>query len=66
MDIKAYMQSLGVSARAAGRVMARSDSGVKNKALLAIAEALDEDRALLAGVSAAVLSDDNVKKMTVE
>ncbi len=48
MDIKAYMQSLGVSARAAGRVMARSDSGVKNKALSAIAEALDEDRALLA------------------
>ncbi|MBL4782939.1 MAG: glutamate-5-semialdehyde dehydrogenase [Porticoccaceae bacterium] len=47
MDIKAYMQALGVSARAAGRVMARSDSGVKNRALLAIAEALDTDRALL-------------------
>jgi hypothetical protein len=26
----------------------------------------NEDRALLAGVSAAVLSDENVKKMTVE
>jgi len=47
MDIKAYMQALGVSARAAGRVMARSDSGVKNRALLAIAEALDADRAQL-------------------
>ncbi len=47
MDIKAYMQGLGVSARAAGRVMARSNSGVKNKALLGIAEALDEDRTLL-------------------
>lgn len=44
MDIKAYMQALGVSARAAGRKMARSDSGVKNRALLAIAEALDSDR----------------------
>ncbi|MDF1831022.1 MAG: glutamate-5-semialdehyde dehydrogenase [Porticoccaceae bacterium] len=51
MDIKAYMQSLGISARAAGRVMARSDSGVKNKALLAIAGALDEDRALLASAN---------------
>lgn len=51
MDIKAYMQSLGVSARAAGRVMARSDSGVKNKALLAIAEALDESRSLLASAN---------------
>ncbi|MBQ0719777.1 MAG: glutamate-5-semialdehyde dehydrogenase [Gammaproteobacteria bacterium] len=47
MDITAYMQSLGRSARAAGRVMARSDSGVKNRVLLAIAEVLDADRALL-------------------
>ncbi|OUS02278.1 glutamate-5-semialdehyde dehydrogenase [Gammaproteobacteria bacterium 54_18_T64] len=64
MDIKAYMQVLGVSARAAGRVMARSDSGVKNRALLAIAEALDTDRTLL--IEANVKDMDNGRNNDLE
>lgn len=47
MDIKNYMKSLGVSARAASRIMARTGSDVKNQVLLSIADALDRDRALL-------------------
>ena len=38
--LKAYMQELGQRARAAGREMARAETGKKNKALLAIADAL--------------------------
>ena len=47
MDIKDYMQGLGLQARAAGRVISRADTGKKNHALLAIAEALDKQQALL-------------------
>ena len=41
MDIKQYMQQLGQQARAAARVLAAADSGAKNRALAAIAEAVD-------------------------
>ncbi len=47
MDIKDYMQGLGLQARAAGRVISRADTGKKNHALLAIAEALDKQQAVL-------------------
>lgn len=47
MDIKDYMQGLGLQARAAGRVISRADTGKKNQALLAIAEALDKQQAVL-------------------
>ena len=47
MDIKDYMQGLGLQARAAGRVISRADTSKKNQALLAIAEALDKQQALL-------------------
>ncbi|MGS2717204.1 glutamate-5-semialdehyde dehydrogenase [Eionea flava] len=47
MTIKAYMQQLGQQARAASRVIAAADTGKKNAALLAIANALDEQRAAL-------------------
>jgi len=40
VDIKTYMRSLGESARAAGREISRTDTGKKNRALLAIAEAI--------------------------
>lgn len=43
MDIKHYMQELGRAARAASRAMARADSGVKNRALEAIAAAVERD-----------------------
>lgn len=44
MDIAAYMESLGQRARDAARHIARADSGQKNNALLAIADALIKDR----------------------
>jgi len=47
MDIKDYMQALGLQARKAGRVISSADTGTKNHALLAIAEALDKHQELL-------------------
>ena len=44
MDIQHYMQQLGQQARAASRDMARADTGVKNRALLAIAAAIRRDK----------------------
>lgn len=38
MDINQYMQTLGQQAREASRALARADTGVKNKALQAIAD----------------------------
>lgn len=46
-DIKTYMADLGRNARAASRVIAAATTGVKNAALLAIADALDGARATL-------------------
>src|SRR5690349_8735256 len=49
MNIKEYMQQLGVQARAASRLMARADTNARNQALLAIAEGIRRDKeALLA------------------
>ncbi len=46
-DIKAYMQQVGINARAASRLMAMADTATKNRALLAIAEAILSSRAQL-------------------
>jgi glutamate-5-semialdehyde dehydrogenase len=43
MDVKAYMQDLGRRARAASRVLAKADTGTKNRALLAMAAAIRRD-----------------------
>ena len=49
MDIKKYMQEIGLAARAASRLMASADSNKKNAALQHIASALlREKTALLA------------------
>ena len=40
MNIKDYMRNIGVEARKASRQMASADSNIKNKALLAIAQAI--------------------------
>jgi glutamate-5-semialdehyde dehydrogenase len=48
MNVEAYMNKLGQKAREASRVVARADTGLKNKALLAMAAALDVNRAALA------------------
>ena len=45
MDVKAYMATLGQQARAASRVIAAASTETKNAALLAIADALNADRA---------------------
>ncbi|MFT4920156.1 MAG: glutamate-5-semialdehyde dehydrogenase [Zhongshania aliphaticivorans] len=44
MDIKQYMNQLGRQARLAARLVAAADTGVKNRALLAIAAAVDVRR----------------------
>jgi glutamate-5-semialdehyde dehydrogenase len=44
MNIKEYMADVGAKARASARVIAATDSRVKNAALLSIASALDESR----------------------
>ena len=46
-DIKQYMKSVGQQARAASRLMAQADTAVKNRALLAIADAILRDSAKL-------------------
>jgi glutamate-5-semialdehyde dehydrogenase len=48
MDVAQYMTQLGEQARAASRLMARADTDSKNKALLAMAEAIDARREALA------------------
>ena len=43
MDVKQYMRMVGEQARAASRVIARADTQAKNKALLAMADAIERD-----------------------
>ena len=47
MNVEVYMNMLGQKARDASRIVARADTGIKNKALLAMAKALDANRAEL-------------------
>ncbi len=47
MDIKTYMHEVGQAARAASRAIARADSAAKNRALLAIADAIERNSAML-------------------
>ncbi|MBK1718042.1 glutamate-5-semialdehyde dehydrogenase [Thiocystis violacea] len=47
-DIAAYMRDLGRRTRLASRAMARASTGEKNAALLAIADGLDQGRAMIA------------------
>lgn len=48
MNIKEYMHEMGQKARLASRAIAKADTGLKNKALLATADALDAARPVLA------------------
>lgn len=47
MNVELYMNMLGQKARDASRLVARADTGIKNKALLGMAAALDANRAEL-------------------
>ena len=61
LDIKQYMTTLGQQAREAARVLARATSGQKNQALLAIAEALEAQRATLLAENARDLEAGRAK-----
>ena len=52
MDVTAYMAGVGQQARAASRIIAKANTGVKNAALLAIAAAIDASRDALAAANA--------------
>lgn len=47
MNIKEYMQRVGQAARRASRVIARADTAQKNRALLAMADAVERETAAL-------------------
>jgi glutamate-5-semialdehyde dehydrogenase len=47
MDIKNYMQTVGIEARNASRAMAAADTNTKNKALVFIAEAIAREKVAL-------------------
>ena len=57
MDVKAYMWDLGRRARAAARVIAKADTGTKNRALRAIAAAVRRERAKLLAANAADVAE---------
>lgn len=52
MNVKDYMQRVGKAARRASRAMARADTNQKNRALLAMADAIarDQDKLLTANM----------------
>ena len=52
-DVGAYMKGVGERARAAARLLARADAGVKNHALVAIAAALRNSAAAVLAANAA-------------
>lgn len=79
LDVKTYMVELGRNARQAARVVAAAPTGVKNQALLAIADALDSARTTLIdenrkdldagianGLDAAMLDRLAVKPATID
>ncbi len=51
MNVKEYMHKLGSQARAASSLLASANTGVKNSALLAMAEAIDDAREQLAAAN---------------
>ncbi len=57
MDIKAYMQQVGHQARAASRLMAKADTNARNKALTAMARAIQRDAAKLIEANARDLAE---------
>ncbi|MHB1291464.1 MAG: glutamate-5-semialdehyde dehydrogenase [Sulfuricella sp.] len=57
MDIKTYMQTVGQQARAASRLMAKADTNAKNKALTAMASAIQRDAAKLIEANAKDLAE---------
>ncbi|MBQ0757536.1 MAG: glutamate-5-semialdehyde dehydrogenase [Amphritea sp.] len=52
MNVKEYMAELGQQARIASRAIAKADTSVKNRALLAMADAIDASRTELVAANA--------------
>lgn len=52
MNVEQYMTELGQQARDAARVISAADTGIKNKALIAMAEAIDNSRDALVAANA--------------
>ena len=59
MNIKEYMQDIGKRARAASRIMAKTDTDTKNNALLKIADLIIESQAKLLETNALDLAAGN-------
>ncbi|HVK53756.1 MAG TPA: glutamate-5-semialdehyde dehydrogenase [Burkholderiales bacterium] len=64
LDIKRYMQNIGQSAREASRLVAKANTSAKNRALIAIADALVRDTAALVAENRKDL--DNAKAAGLE
>ncbi|GHD75292.1 glutamate-5-semialdehyde dehydrogenase [Vogesella fluminis] len=64
MDIKHYMNVVGQAARKASRAIARADTNQKNKALLAIADAIERDLEQL--VAANMVDLENARQNGLE
>lgn len=64
IDIKQYMTTLGQQARAASRVLAKTNTNQKNRALLATAEAIDAQREALAQANQQDLDNGKANGLT--
>ncbi|MCB1948385.1 glutamate-5-semialdehyde dehydrogenase [Nitrosomonas sp.] len=62
-EIKQYMQSLGQQARTASRLVAKAETADKNKALIAMAEAIRRDEQKLLAANAKDLDNAKVKNL---
>ncbi|SDH88683.1 glutamate-5-semialdehyde dehydrogenase [Nitrosomonas sp. Nm132] len=60
-NIKVYMQAVGQNARAASRLMAKADTASKNRALMAMAEAIRSDEKNLLTANARDLENAQAK-----
>ena len=63
MDIQSYMTSVGRQARSASRLVAKSDTATRNKALMLIATAIDRDVERLLDANARDLAVAREKKL---
>jgi len=63
MDVQTYMHGVGRQARAASRILARSDTGTRNHALTEMARAIEHDEKRLLEANARDLAEAKRKKL---
>ncbi|MCW5624108.1 MAG: glutamate-5-semialdehyde dehydrogenase [Burkholderiales bacterium] len=61
MDVQSYMHGVGRAARAASRALARADTAARNRALLAMADAIERESAVLLAANAEDLAAARAK-----